>query len=523
MCLLICWDYADSGVEMALCEIGATMHGNVCVARHAKGGAKYPLFPTRGLMLDLGRIIEKRSYYVSLLPWLAEWGYNLVHLHLADDQMCSMRFPSRPELASPGAYTADEMRDLVKTAAGYGISVMPEIETLGHSRFITGRKEHRHLAEPARDNSGFNALCPSSPAVREILADLIRDIAAIFDYPVIHVGLDEVQFGDCAACRNNFGRVADWRRFAEHSAWVHAQVRISGRRPAMWADGVVNQIETLRFFKRDVEMYYWDYSSEYRAERIKPLLDAGFKVISCPSILCTTSRILPNATTNLKNLRNASARALCQIEQGVAGVVNTIWCPWRYLSGAVDFGIALGGHLASVGKEDPGFAGRFAERFYGVRNPGRLAAAINDLHNLSPDKNTHDRIVYGADNFNCRYNREDARESEELMPRIARVLDALRISEVRIDRNRDRFHDVVLSAEVILAMARFGAYGRRRSTVKNASGLYRRVKTAWERDRQSWGSYRFGDWSGGRDALLRSVGVYCSVERRTGKGRPLPR
>jgi N-acetyl-beta-hexosaminidase len=55
-----------------------------------------PAFPLRGVMLDLGRITERREYYEGLLPRLAEWGYNLVHLHLIDDQRCALRFPSRP-------------------------------------------------------------------------------------------------------------------------------------------------------------------------------------------------------------------------------------------------------------------------------------------------------------------------------------------------------------------------------------------------------------------------------------------
>ncbi|MBA4388943.1 MAG: hypothetical protein C0404_13255 [Verrucomicrobia bacterium] len=468
-----------------------------------------PVYPIRGLMLDLGRITEKKSYYVSLLPWLAEWGYNLVHLHLADDQRCALRFPSRPELATPGAFTADEMRNFVELAGGYGISVMPEIEALGHSQFITERKEYRHLAEPLPDKFGYNALCPSLTETREILADLLRDSAQIFDYPVIHVGLDEVRFGDCPVCRKKFGKIADWQRFAEHAAWVHAEVRKLNKQPAMWADHVVKQLSMLDRFKKDVLMYYWDYTIEYRVGKVQSLIDAGFKVMSCPSALCSTARILPNSTISLKNLRNSTGRSRHQVARGVVGMVNTLWCPWRYLPGAVDYGMAFGAHVATVEEEDPGFAERFVRRFYGVSNARPLAAAILELHDLSPDKNTHDRIVYGYDGLETLFNREDRRECGILAKRVAGILSIMRKFTAKVRRNKDRYGDLVLSAEALLAMARFGAAGRKKSAVKGARALYRRAELAWNRDRQAGDNLRFGGWHHGHDALLRALKSYC--------------
>lgn len=469
-----------------------------------------PLFPIRAVMLDLGRVTEQKGYYASLLPWLAEWGYNLVHLHLADDQRCALRFPRRPELATPGAYTAEEMGDFIRLAGGYGLAVMPEIETLGHGEFITGHPRYRRLAEPQPDRTGYNSICPSHPETRAVLADLIRDAAEIFDYPVIHVGLDEVRFGDCPRCRRAFGGARpDWQRFAEHSAWVHAEVRRLGRRPGMWADHVVKQTAMLEYFKRDVLMFYWDYTVEYRAARVELLLDGGFEAVSCPSALCSTARILPNARISLKNLRNAPARSLHRLGRGVIGLDNTLWCPWRYLPGAVDFGMAFSAHLACAREEDPRFAERFVERFYGVKGGGRLAAALLALHELSPDSILFARVVYGLDSLGTPYNREDRRECAALAPRAAETLAELKREARKVRRNQDRYGDLVLSAEAVLAVARFGAAGRKKSAVKGARSLYRRVEAAWGRDRQPGDRLRFGDPHHGTDSLWRALKSFC--------------
>jgi N-acetyl-beta-hexosaminidase len=117
-------------------------------------------FARRAVMLDPARLMEKKAYYRGLLPWLREWGYNTLHFHLTDDQGSALAFPSHPELAKDGAFTADEMREFVKAASKLGISVIPEIESLGHTRCITGRREYRKLG--AAPESGFNSLDPDN-------------------------------------------------------------------------------------------------------------------------------------------------------------------------------------------------------------------------------------------------------------------------------------------------------------------------------------------------------------------------
>lgn len=56
-------------------------------------------FDVRGVMLDPARLMDRKGEYFSLLPHLKDWGYNLLHLHLTDDQGSRLVFPRRPELA----------------------------------------------------------------------------------------------------------------------------------------------------------------------------------------------------------------------------------------------------------------------------------------------------------------------------------------------------------------------------------------------------------------------------------------
>ncbi len=473
---------------------------------------KSPAFKLRGVMLDPGRVVERKEYYTLLLPWLAEWGYNLVHLHLIDDERCALRFPAHPELASPGAFTADEMREFVELARSLGIAVMPEIEALGHSRLIFTHRRHRQLAEPpprGLPDHDYNALCPAHPGTRELISELLADVAAIFDYPVIHVGLDEVQLGNCPRCRRKYGaRAPDWKRYASHARWVHAEVRKLGRRPAMWGDHVVHHPEIMKRLERDVLMFNWDYAAEYNERNADLFLSAGFEVAACPALSKAGTVFAPYAE-NLANMRTASSRSLAARKRGLVGLVNTVWCPWRYLPGAIDYGLALGGHLFTSNAEDPDLATRFAARFYGLKSGRAVGAALAGLYDSGLDQRFLQRLALGRDRPGNAFGREDLRRCRLMAEKMKTAVAALKRERPKVRRNRERYGDVVLAAENILALARYGMRGRKKG-VPGAKALYKRVEKAWGRDRHPGDPLRFAKPHGRASQsmlyILRAIG-----------------
>ena len=93
-----------------------------------------------GVMIDCVRITERTDYYRKLIPQLADWGYNTIFWHFTDDQGCALKLKSRPELSSRYALSRQETEGLIRLAARYGIEVVPEVESLGHTLYITHLK-----------------------------------------------------------------------------------------------------------------------------------------------------------------------------------------------------------------------------------------------------------------------------------------------------------------------------------------------------------------------------------------------
>ncbi len=460
-------------------------------------------------MLDPARLMERKDEYLALLPWLARWGYTAVHLHFADDEGCRVVLPSHPELASDDAWTPSELRTLLATARREGLRVIPEIECLGHTRFITRCARYAKLgANPA---SGFSAVDPRRQAVRKLLAELLCDVAELFDDPWLHVGLDEVNLRALPRYRR-LDDAAARDMFIEHAAWTHEQVRCLGKRPAMWGDHLLMHETVPAVIERDVLVFDWHYHPEDTGRSIGFFCRQGFEVIASPSTMCWLSRVVTNAG-NLTNLRHFTAAALLHTRRTadqpgrVIGADNTVWCPYRHLGGAMDYPIALAGHVFSHRAERDDLAVDFAREFYGLplAEARRCAAAITALHEAAPDAWTYDAMALGASNRDA-FNREHARLGAVLARRLKAVIADLARARRVAKRNVSRLHDVELSARILERVGRFAAAGRRKSALPSGASLWTACRRAWRRGRPK-------DWD--RDPIMKSPGQFLMPTLQT--------
>lgn len=195
----------------------------------------YPRFGWRGLMLDVSRHFFTVAQVKDFIDQMVKYKFNLLHLHLTDDQGWRLQIKSLPKLTEVGAwrvdktgkfgsfskpgpdepktyggfYTHDDIKELVKYAADRFVNILPEIDVPGHSlAAIASYPELTCTPGTYAVNSGEqfmiwpgggghfyglldNTLCPAKEKVYDFLDKVFTEVAALFPFAYIHIGGDE--------------------------------------------------------------------------------------------------------------------------------------------------------------------------------------------------------------------------------------------------------------------------------------------------------------------------------------------
>jgi hexosaminidase len=166
-----------------------------------------PRFAWRGLMLDVSRHFFDKEVVLQQLDLLARLKMNRYHLHLTDETGWRIEIKRYPELTGVGAegnwsdrkaprafYTQNDIREIVDYAKARHIQVIPEIDMPGHATAV-----YRAYPEFSTGGTGRWAGFTFYPVVETtyaFLRNVLTEVAALFPAPYIHIGGDEVHFGN---------------------------------------------------------------------------------------------------------------------------------------------------------------------------------------------------------------------------------------------------------------------------------------------------------------------------------------
>lgn len=160
--------------------------------------AKNAYVPNMRLVhLDLKGAPPKISYFKQIFPLLKAAGANGILLEYEDT------FPFwgiLEPIASPNAYTKDDLRAILDLAKLQNFEVIPLVQTFGHLEFALKLSNFRHLREV---DTFPMALCPSKNDSFNLVASIIDQVMMMHPSAKwLHVGCDEVyHLGYCDKCR----------------------------------------------------------------------------------------------------------------------------------------------------------------------------------------------------------------------------------------------------------------------------------------------------------------------------------
>ena len=333
-----------------------------------------PKIKIRGIMADLARLKEKDEYYFKLIDFMSHYKLNTIFLHLTDDQGAPIELKSHPKLTSDYPLTHETIRKLVGYAAQRHIDVIPEIEVWGHAGWVTNHPEYKDISEEGPD------LCTTNPKTWGFITEIFQEICGLFQSDFIHGGSDEAKFGKCPTCLAEKEKHGDLHLVGEHVKRTAEIIHNLGRIPIIWADIILNYPGSEDIIPRYAILNHWDYKADLSDEPVKLLKSKGFEVMGGSGIVFGSRAVLPKGDA----LRNVENFGQITRKQKLVGINNTIWCPQRYVSDTLWYGIALAAEASwSGGKPDrEGLTASFFKSFFGIDAGDDLIDAIYTLHDI---------------------------------------------------------------------------------------------------------------------------------------------
>lgn len=166
-----------------------------------------PRYPWRGLMLDESRHFFGKAKVKQLLDWMAFYKLNKFHWHLTDSHGWRLEIQKYPKLTSIGGignfhdseapaafYTQADIKEIVKYATERFIEVIPEVDMPGHAS--AANRAYPEFSGGGSEKYPEFTFNPGKEATYDYLTAILREVTQLFPSQYIHLGGDEVHFGN---------------------------------------------------------------------------------------------------------------------------------------------------------------------------------------------------------------------------------------------------------------------------------------------------------------------------------------
>ncbi len=254
-----------------------------------------PRYGWRGLMLDESRHFIGKAEVKKLLDLMALHKLNKFHWHLTDSQGWRIEIKRYPLLTSVGAtgnltdpdapaqyYTRDEIAEIVQYAADRFIEVIPEIDMPGHATAaVKAYPEFSGGGSKQYPNFTFN---PGKEGTYTFLTNILKEITALFPSKYIHIGGDEVHFGNEQWNRlPEIGDLMKRERLSDLVAVEHYflnrmsdSVRTLGKTVMGW-----DEVVTAGLPVSNTVVMWW---RQERPEQLEKAIGKGYEIVLCPRL-----------------------------------------------------------------------------------------------------------------------------------------------------------------------------------------------------------------------------------------------
>lgn len=231
-----------------------------------------PRFGYRAMMLDPARHFLPVESVKFFIEKMAQFKYNVLQLHLTDDQGWRIYIDEYPGLASKEHYTKDDLKEIIEFAEKYNVEVIPEIDIPGHTSAILSvfpefKCSHMDTVSIEVGKTVNMMLCASVDKVYSVIDNVIKEVAEVFPSEYIHLG------GDEAVVEANWGKCPECKELMKKSGYdspsqlmipffdnVFASVKKHGKKTILWCelDNIYMPANEYLFpYPKDVTLVSW--------------------------------------------------------------------------------------------------------------------------------------------------------------------------------------------------------------------------------------------------------------------------
>lgn len=414
--------------------------------------------PFKGFSIDAARTVETMDHYFRIVDFAAEWGFNCLVFRITDDEGSALKFKKHPEIKThEGAFTGEEIKELIEYASYRDIEIIPEIESFGHTKYITEIERYKFLEDILDPSIEWaNGICPVSDTTLKLMKDLYSEVAEIFPSKYFHIGCDETNWGGNEMTKKALEEKSKIEIWANYVNQLNGYVKKLGKTSIIWGDVPIREDEELlALLDKDIVLMDWNYwltDEDKINENAYKMLANGFDIIGAPAVnwMMWGPRVGEFQFRNIQAFKNVYSKI--NDEQNL-GLIITHWCPYRYMQNGQWDSYAI---AADMLNEDTlsmeGSLKRFTEIHFGAEWNEDWRKIYEQLYELIPKNKYHGQDL-GVNDFYPWQNQEDLQEifsrSDPLGISFSETIDLLTNQESRINKNHGDYQELLLTVQVM--------------------------------------------------------------------------
>jgi len=190
----------------------------------------WPSLALRIIHWDTKHHQDRMETLKRYLDWAARFKINAIGWELED----KFAYPSHPVIGAPGAFTPEQIQEIVDYGLERHIQVIPQVQAPAHMAYVLKHPEFAHLRS---DGSNYQA-CLCDEETYKLIFSMYEDlIKATQGVKYFFVSTDEVYYaGICEKCKRPYNPVNRSLAWVEFANRAHDFLAQHGRQMLCWAE-----------------------------------------------------------------------------------------------------------------------------------------------------------------------------------------------------------------------------------------------------------------------------------------------